>query len=88
MTIKKKLVASMGKYTTADGSEKTRWLTVGHVHDGSKGEYITLESHINLAAIPRKDGDSRVYLNMFEPDEKKGGGKPAPAADDGTDVPF
>lgn len=76
MTILKNLTIATGKYTDQQGNEKTRWRTIGHLHDGQKGQYITLDSLTNLAAIPRKEGDDRVFVNLFEP-EQKDGGKPA-----------
>ena len=95
MTILKDLAVVIDTYTDRNGAEKKKWLTIGQVHSSKEGrEYITLEPHINLAAIPRKDGDSRVYVSMFEP--KARGDAPA-AAPRGTpqtpppmddDVPF
>jgi len=52
--IKKRLVVKNGSYTNKDGQEKNSYVTIGHIHDGQYGEYITLESHINLAAFPRR----------------------------------
>lgn len=81
MTILKELTIATGKYTDQTGAEKTRWKTIGHLHDGSKGQYITLDSLVNLAAVPRKDGDDRVYVNLFDPKPKDGQRKAAkPAA--------
>jgi len=77
MTIKKVLAVKNGSYTKGDGSTGNRWVYIGHVHaarDG--GEYITLDAHINLAAFPRKEGDSRVMVSMFEPRDNND--KPAP----------
>lgn len=72
MTIKMNLVVKNGSYTTRDGKEKHRYLTIGQLHDGQNGEYITLDAHINLAALPRKDGDTRVMVSLYEPrDEQK-----------------
>lgn len=78
MTVLKELTIATGKYTDASGTEKTRWRTIGHLHDGQKGQYITLDSLVNLAAIPRKDGDDRVYVNMFDPKPKDGQRAPSP----------
>ncbi len=75
MTIKMNLVVKNGSYTTSDGKEKHRYLTIGQLHDGQNGEYITLDAHINLAALPRKDGDTRVMVSLYEPREE--GQKPA-----------
>lgn len=67
MTILKELTVAAGKYTDSQGNEKTRWRTIGHLHEGTKGQYITLDPITNLAALPRKEGDDRVYVNMFDP---------------------
>lgn len=94
MTILKELTIATGKYTDQTGAEKTRWKTIGHLHDGSKGQYITLDSLVNLAAVPRKDGDDRVYVNMFDPKPKDGqrpskpAPKAAPADFDDSDIGF
>jgi hypothetical protein len=95
MTILKDLAVVIDTYTDRNGAEKKKWLTIGQVHSSKEGrEYITLEPHINLAAIPRKDGDSRVYVSMFELKARDGApaapaqsAKPAPAMDD-SDIPF
>ena len=68
MTILKNLVVKNGSYTTRDGQEKHRYLTIGQLHSSKDGnEYVTLDAHINLAAIPRKDGDTRVMVSLYEP---------------------
>ena len=50
MTILKNLVVKNGSYTTRDGQEKHRYLTIGQLHAGQNGEYITLDAYVNLAA--------------------------------------
>lgn len=73
MTILKNLVVKNGSYTTRDGQEKHRYLTIGQLHSGNDGgEYITIDAHINLAAIPRKEGDTRVMVSLYEPREEGG----------------
>lgn len=72
MTILKELVVVGGSYTDKSGNEKKRWRTVGHLHEGTKGQYITLDPITNLAAIPRKEGDDRVYVNLFDPKPREG----------------
>lgn len=67
MTILRDLVVAVGKWTANDGTEKTRWRTIGQMHEGSKGKYITLDPAFNLAAVPLKEGDYRVYVNLFAP---------------------
>ena len=96
MTILKDLAVVIDTYTDRNGAEKKKWLTIGQLHASKEGrEYITLEPHINLAAIPRKDGDSRVYVSMFEPKQKDGAptaqaqaAKPAAGAGMDDDIPF
>ena len=71
MTILKELVCAAGEYQGADGQIKKRWRTVGHMHTSKDGrEYITLDPLVNLAALPRKEGDDRIYVNLFEPKER------------------
>ncbi len=72
MTILKNLVVKNGSYTTRDGQEKHRYLTIGQIHAGQNGEYITIDAHINLAALPRKDGDTRVMVSLYEPRDAAG----------------
>ena len=75
MTILKNLVVKNGSYLTRDGQEKNRWLTIGQLHSGQNGnDYVTLDAHINLAALPRKDGDTRVMVSLFDPKVAEDGG--------------
>lgn len=83
MTILKKLVATTGKYTTADGVEKKRYTTIGHMHEGSHGDYITLDPGISLAGIYAqqvhaglvKPGDGRLFVNLYDDEKNKEGSK-------------
>lgn len=93
MTIVKELSVVTRTYTDKQGNEKKVWKTIGAIHTSSKGsEYIVLDPLINLAAIPRKDGDDRVFVSMFDPKEKqpqsKGQGRSGPISDFNDDVPF
>lgn len=74
MTILKKLVVKTGSYEKG-GKTVGRYETVGHVHSGEHGDYITLKACINFAAFPRRDGDDRVMVSMFDPDASKEAGK-------------
>lgn len=91
MTILKNLVVKNGSYTK-NGEEKHRYLTIGQVHEGTNGSYITLDAHINLAALPRKDGDTRVMVSLYDPrrDDEQPQKRPAPTKDDfqDSDVPW
>ena len=64
--IKKKLVVTNGSYVTQGGQEKKRYKTIGHLHEGQHGHYITLDASVNLAAFPRKDDDDRVFVNLYD----------------------
>lgn len=93
--IKFNLVVKNGSYTNRDGQEKHRYLTIGQLHTNDEGQYITLDSHINLAALPRKEGDNRVMVSLYEPREDGGQrqerkqGRPAGKRDDFDDpIPF
>ena len=77
----KRLVAANGKYTDKSGKEITRWVNLGALHEHEGRQYITLDRHINLAGLIHKDGEARVFVNLFDPDKKT-------AADDQMDVPF
>lgn len=80
--IVKEITVVASTYTNRDGQEKKRWVTIGHIHktgDGTR-EYITLDPMVNLAAIPRKEGDDRIYANLFDPKPKNQGAAPAAPA--------
>ena len=66
----KKLVVANGQYTAPDGTEKTRWLTIGALHRHEDKTYITLDRHINLAGLETRDGDTRVFANLFDPEPR------------------
>jgi hypothetical protein len=87
--IKKNIVVKNGSYTTKDGETKHRYLTIGQVHASQDGgEYITLDAHINLGALPRKEGDNRVTASLYEPRDDN---KPKAARSESTladDVPW
>ena len=88
MTIKKRLAAKVGKYTDAAGKEKNRTANIGHLHEGQYGDYLTLDVQQLLgpcmAAIQR--GEDRLFVSLYDADEKPGKGKKAPDFDD--DIPF
>ena len=70
MTVLKKLCVSTGEYQK-NGETKKRWKVIGHLHEYEGREYITLDATFNLAAVPRKPGDDRVSVNLFEADDKR-----------------
>lgn len=75
--IKKELMVVQETYTDANGEEKRKWLKVGEIHGSQKGDYMLLYPHINLAALPRKEGDSRLFVSMYDPKPKDGNSHPA-----------
>jgi len=79
MTILKKLVVAGRKYQDKSGKEKTVWKTVGHLHQTNDGtrKYITIDPSVNFAAFTPKEGDDRIYVNLFEPEDAER--KPEPA---------
>ena len=70
MTIKKVLAVKNGSYEDRDGKTVNRWVYIGHIHEGKDNDYMTLDAAVNLAAFPRKEGDTRVMVSMFDPKEK------------------
>lgn len=65
--LKKQLSVVAHKYLDRDGQEKTVWKNIGAIHEHNGKSYITLDPMVNLAAIPRKDGDNRVFVSIFDP---------------------
>lgn len=76
--ILKNLVVKTGSYENKAGETVGRYKTIGHVHSGQHGEYITLNADVNLAAFPRKEGDDRVMVSMYDPKGKDGKEQKAP----------
>jgi hypothetical protein len=72
MTILKNIVVTNGTYTTRDGQEKKRYVIIGQVHSGQHGDYVTLDAHVNLAGFERKEGDTRVFANLYDPKPREG----------------
>jgi hypothetical protein len=71
MTILKRLVVVTGQYTNNAGETKKRYKTIGHLHQGQHGEYVTLDASVNLAAFPRKENDDRVMVSMYDEESDK-----------------
>ena len=89
MSVFKNIVVKNGSYTDREGKEKGRYVTIGQVHKGDDGMYITLDAHVNLAAFPRKNGDTRVTASLYDPKEREE--KPKPRASEPEfqdDVPW
>jgi hypothetical protein len=65
--IVKNLVVTNGEYTTRDGETKRRYVTIGQLHEHEGRQYITLDAYVSLAGFPRKEGESRVFANLYDP---------------------
>ena len=81
----KKVVASNGKYTDANGQEKNRYITVGKAFlRDDKSVCIKLDS------VP-VGGEFNGWLNLYDLDEDRQqapAAAPAPAAKADDDLPF
>lgn len=92
--ILKNLVVKNGSYTDRDGKDRGRYVVIGQLHDGKDGgQYVTLDAHVNLAAFPRRDGDTRVMVSLYDPkprdvppDKLRSASAPEPGFDD--EIPF
>jgi len=90
MTILKNLSVVTGTWVNREGETKKTYRTIGHLHEGQHGNYITLESDVNLAAYPRKEGDNRVVVNLYDPKPRDGAPKAAARSEStlADDVPW
>ena len=94
--IVKNLVVTNGEYTTRDGETKRRYVTIGQLHEHEGRQYITLDAHVNLAGFTRKEGEARVFANLYDPRPSgQDGQNAAPRAEKGPsregfddDLPF
>jgi len=81
----KKVVASNGKYTDANGNEKNRYITVGRAFlRDDKSVCIKIDS---MPVGPEFSG----WLNLYDLDEERqavAATAPAPAAKVDEDLPF
>jgi hypothetical protein len=87
MTVLKELCVAQRKYTNSNGEEKTQWLKIGEIHEKDGREYGVIYPHINLAALPRKEGDDRLFFSLFNPKPKEVKGK-TQSVDIESDLPF
>lgn len=99
MTIRKRLVVVTGTYTDASGSERRRYTTVGHLHDGQYGPYITLDPRVSLAGLYvqrqtaglNREGDDRLYVQLYDHEQGRVDGQqeaPQASHDPSDEVPF
>lgn len=63
--ILKNIVVTNGEYTV-NGETKRRYLTIGQLHEHEGRKYITLDAHVNLAGLIRKEGETRVFANFYD----------------------
>lgn len=92
MTVINELCVAQRKYKDKNGQEKTVWLKIGEIHEHNGRQYGVIFPHINLAALPRKEGEDRLFFSLFEP-KPKGEANPTPtqsqsASDFESDIPF
>ena len=85
-------VVKAREYTNRSGETKAEWKNIGVVLDKGDGPFMLLDTSVNLAGLPHKDG--KVLVSMFVPkdhgDRESGhGGAPAGGADlDDEIIPF
>lgn len=81
--IKKKLVVANGTWEDKQtGKERTKWVNIGALHEHEGKHYITLDRHINLAGLVHREGDDRVFANLFDPEPYQGNGAAKPKPQD------
>lgn len=83
MTVYKELIVATGKYTNAQGEEKSRWTRIGRVMKGEKGFKVKIDT------IPL---EWNGWAEMVDPEQPKNAAAPAQAAPavpaSGDDLPF
>ena len=91
----KELVTTNGSYEDSGGNEKTRWVNLVHFHKNENGKhYLTLHRHVNLAGLIPKDGETRIFVELFDPKPRQTNGVEQPQANDEVaqgfddDIPF
>lgn len=83
----KKVVATVGKYTDANGQEKNRYVTVGRA-------FIREDKSVSIKVDSMPVGpEFSGWLNLYDLDEDRQGqaparAAPAPAPADDTELPF
>ena len=62
------LAVRSGSYTSKDGSDKSTWLNIGSVWEGSNdSQFMLLRAAFNPAAIERKNGSDCISVSIFPP---------------------
>lgn len=70
------LSVAVGKYTNAQGEEKTRWANVGKVilkDDG--GKFLVMNRTFNPAGVPNPDDTDSIFISIFPIEENQGQGQ-------------
>ena len=71
------IVVATSSYTTASGRKQSTWDTIGSVFENDDGKkFILLKAHVNLSALPRKDGSECVMCYLFDSNQN-GNSQPA-----------
>lgn len=65
----KSLAVKVGEYTAKDGQTKGRYLNVGCIMEGDKGQFILLDKTFNPAGIQSENGS--VLIHIFDLKEKE-----------------
>ena len=81
-------------YTDREGKKKNKYVCLAEefqTDDG--GTFYLVDSTLNLAAFPRKEGSTKVMVSKFDYDpDKRNGGNSAPQNDapfdDSEQIPF
>lgn len=60
------LAVKVGSYEV-DGKTKNRYLNIGAVFSGDKGNYILLNKTFNPAGVQDERGGQSIIVSMFEP---------------------
>ena len=89
------LAVPVRRYKDNFGNEKTIWQTIGAQFENDNGQpYILFEPWFNPAGIERKNGSSKLLINMFAPKDKNNNQSqnfssyPDSSASQDTDIPF
>lgn len=76
----KRICAKIGSYTDRDGKEKGRYVDIGVIMQGERGEYVLLDPSVSLAgiyAIQSRQSDKtkdRIMASVFSDEPRQSGG--------------
>lgn len=74
------LCVKVGSYEV-EGKVRNRYLNIGAMFSGDKGNYILLNKTFNPAGVQDERGGQSIIVSMFEP-KKSGEGEDQPVAED------